>query len=293
MAAAELGDGLALERIEPGLLVLEGVGRERQRQHDVVEGLLDGLAGANEAERVVTGHRLARIRETAGGRYQLSLARAGQTVEQTFDHVVLAVPFAAYTFEYQQAGFDALKHQAITQLGRGHNGKLQLQFNQRNWIGTGPWPGVSNGSSFSDTGYQASWDATRKQAGTQGILNLYSGGRVTDAMRTTTAFATAANARVRTDAQIGLAQIAPVYPGLSWNGKATQSLWHKAPLFNASYSFYKPGQYTAFAGYEGAAQGGVYFCGEHTSIDFQGFMEGGAYTGATTAKELRQAILGS
>ncbi len=276
----------------PQTMMIFGESDERYHVRGGNQQVPEAIA-AYLGERVVTGHRLACIRETAGGRYQLSLVRAGQTVEQTFDHVVLALPFAAYTFEYQQAGFDALKRQAITQLGRGHNGKLQLQFNQRNWIGTGPWPGVSNGSSFSDTGYQASWDATRKQAGTPGILNLYSGGRVTDAMRTTTAFATAADARVRTDAQIGLAQIAPVYPGLSWNGKATQSLWHKAPLFNASYSFYKPGQYTTFAGYEGAAQGGVYFCGEHTSIDFQGFMEGGAVTGATTAKELRQAILGS
>ncbi len=241
-------------------------------------------------DRVVTGEKLVRLKETAGGRYKLSFERGNQTIDRTFDYVVLALPFAAYTFDYAQAGFDPLKLDAITSLGRGHNGKLQLQFNARGWNGAGPWPGIANGSSYSDTGYQCSWDVTRGQAGAPGILNLYSGGGVTDAMRTTTPFATAANAQVRADATAGLAQLAPVFPGLAWNGKATQSIWHKAPLFNASYAYYRPGSYTRFAGYEGEPQGGVYFCGEHTSLDYQGFMEGGAFTGVATGKALKRAI---
>ncbi|MBK7071649.1 MAG: FAD-dependent oxidoreductase [Myxococcales bacterium] len=241
-------------------------------------------------DRVVTGEKLVRLKETAGGRYKLSFERGNQTIDRTFDYVVLALPFAAYTFDYAQAGFDPLKLDAITSLGRGHNGKLQLQFNARGWNGAGPWPGIANGSSYSDTGYQCSWDVTRGQAGAPGILNLYSGGGVTDAMRTTTPFATAANAQVRADATAGLAQLAPVFPGLAWNGKATQSIWHKAPLFNASYAYYSPGSYTRFAGYEAEPQGGVYFCGEHTSLDYQGFMEGGAFTGVATGKALKRAI---
>jgi monoamine oxidase len=37
-------------------------------------------------------------------------------------------------------------------------------------------------------------------------------------------------------------------------------------------------------------QGGVLFAGEHTSIDFQGFMEGGAAEGARAARELTKLI---
>lgn len=249
--------------------------------------------GAYLGDRVVTGHRLVKIKETAAGRYKLTFERGNQTIEETYDYVVLALPFAAYTFDYAQAGFDPIKRQAITELGRGHNGKLQLQFTNRGWRGSGPWPGKSNGSSYSDTGYQASWEVTRAQSGTPGILCLYSGGSVTDSMRTTSPFATASDAKVRADASDGLAELAPVYPGLTWNGKATQSIWHKAPLFNASYSFYRRGQYTQFAGYEAEPQGNVFFCGEHTSLDYQGFMEGGAFTGDETAKAVKQAISGS
>jgi monoamine oxidase len=240
---------------------------------------------------VKTGHKLAKIRETAAGRYRLWFERSPGTVEVVADWVVLAVPFAVLeTVDFAQAGFDALKLQAIAEQGRGHNGKLQLQLRQRRWLGVGSWPGKANGSSYSDTGYQASWEATRAQSGVPGILVLYSGGSVTDAMRTTQPFATATDGKVRQDAQTGLVQLAPVFPGLDWNGKATQSLPHKSPFFRASYSFYRPGQYTTFGGYEAVRQGGVLFAGEHTSTDFQGFMEGGAEQGQRAARELADLI---
>ncbi len=236
---------------------------------------------------VQTGFKLVRVAQTPNGRYRCTFDRGASSVEVVSDYVVLALPFAVLdNVDTSNAGFDAKKRTAISQLGRGHNGKLQLQFAQRGWLGAGPWPGASNGSSYSDTGYQASWDVTRAQAGTPGILVLYSGGSVTDAMKTTSAFATATDAKVQQDAQRGLNQLAGVYPGLAWNGRVTQSLPHRSNLFGASYSYWKVGQYTSFSGYEGAPQGGVYFCGEHTSQDYQGFMEGGASTGKATAKAL-------
>jgi monoamine oxidase len=184
------------------------------------------------------------------------------------------------------AGFDALKKTAIRELGRGHNGKLTIQFEQRGWLGTGRWPGVSSGSTFSDSGYQASWETSRAQPGTQGLLTLFSGGDVTDAMKSKVAFATASDPLVRQDVTSGLAQIGKVYPNLRWNGRATESLFHLAPNAGLAYSYFKVGQYTKFAGYEGARQGNIFFCGEHTSQDFQGFMEGGASTGKAAALEI-------
>jgi monoamine oxidase len=211
---------------------------------------------------VKMGQRLARIRETTNGRYRVTFERATGTSEVIADFVVLALPFAVLNeLDISGAGFDALKRQAIAEQGRGHNGKLHLQFEQRDWLGTGPWPGVSNGSSYADTGYQISWEATRAQSGDPGILVFYSGGSRTDAAVTHQAFSNAGNGGVRSDAAVAQSQIATVYPGLSWNGKATQSLPHKSPLFGASYSFYKVGQYTTFGGYERARQGGVLFCG--------------------------------
>ena len=249
--------------------------------------LPEAIAADLGGDVVKTGYSLVRLERTAGGRYRCTFDRAGSARDVTSDFVVLALPFAVLAgIDTADAGFDALKQTAIQQLGRGHNGKLQLQFAQRGWLGAGPWPGKANGSSYADTGYQASWEVSRAQAGTPGVLVLYSGGGVTDAMRTTSPFATAADPKVVQDAQRGLPQIDKMYPGLAWNGRATQSLPHRSPFFNASYSYWKVGQYTQFGGYEGAPQGGVFFCGEHTSQDFQGFMEGGASTGKQTALAL-------
>ena len=247
------------------------------------ERMADYLGG----DSVRMGQRLARVKETASGRYKVTFERASGASDVVADILVLALPFAVLNeIDLSEAGFSGLKHQAIAQQGRGRNGKLHLQFAEREWLGAGPWPGISNGSSYADTGYQVGWEATRAQGGQPGILVFYSGGSATDAASTDQAFATAKNAGVRADAAVAQSQIAAVYPRLSWNGKATQSLPHKSPLFNSSYSFYKVGQYTTFGGYEGARQGGVLFCGEHTSIDFQGFMEGAASEGQRAGRQV-------
>ena len=216
-------------------------------------------------------------------------------MEVVADYVVLALPFAVLReLDMDQAGFNALKQQAIQELGRGHNSKLQLQFRKRHWNQTGPWPGVSNGTTYADTGYQASWDATRAQAGKSGILNFYSGGSVTDAMKTQGSFAQDSKRGVLKDANLALEQAESVFPGLTalWNDRVTQSLPHKSQFFRASYAHYRRGQYTAFGGYERVRQGGVFFCGEHTSQNFQGFMEGGASEGARVARQLARLIIG-
>jgi len=46
------------------------------------------------------------------------------------------------------------------------------------------------------------------------------------------------------------------------------------------------GQYTKFAGIEGAQEGHAHFCGEHTSIDAQGYLNGAVETGERVAAEI-------
>jgi monoamine oxidase len=49
-------------------------------------------------------------------------------------------------------------------------------------------------------------------------------------------------------------------------------------------------QYIRFAGVEREAQNGVQFCGEHTSIDAQGYLEGAVETGQRAAAEMISAL---
>ena len=89
-----------------------------------------------------------------------------------------------------------------------------------------------------------------------------------------------------------LKKLEVVFPGLGahWNGRAFLSAPSLDPTVLCSYSYWKPGQYTAFSGYEKAPQPGpagpIHFAGEHCSQDFQGFMEGGASEGVRAAGEI-------
>jgi monoamine oxidase len=62
------------------------------------------------------------------------------------------------------------------------------------------------------------------------------------------------------------------------------------PNLLGSYSCWLVGQYTLFSGYERVQQGHIHFAGEHCSISFQGFMEGGAQQGARAANEILKSI---
>ena len=99
---------------------------------------------------------------------------------------------------------------------------------------------------------------------------------------------TATNRQVTTFANQFLSQLEPIFPGITaqWNGKAMLSTPFTDPNFRCSYSYWKPGQYTGFSGYEGVRQGNIHFAGEHCSTNFQGFMEGGASEGVRAANEI-------
>ena len=243
---------------------------------------------------VKTRMELVRLRKTPGQRYELTFDTLSGTEVVVADVMVLALPFAVlHNLDTAEAGFDDRKRLAIRTQGRGRNGKLQLQFDERIWRRRDVWGPRSTGDSYTDVGYQQTWEVTRAQAGTPGILNIYTCADVTLSMTTERAFATSSQQpAVVADAQTFLAKVETVFPGLSaqWNGRATQTLPHLSRFFRNSYSFYRPGQYTTFAGYEGWRQGGIYFAGEHTSINYQGYMEGGAETGALAAGKILRRL---
>ena len=77
-------------------------------------------------------------------------------------------------------------------------------------------------------------------------------------------------------------------PGISasYNGRATLDFWKAYPWTRGSYSYWKVGQYTSFSGAEGERSGNCHFCGEHTSQDFQGYLNGAVDTGQARRAEI-------
>jgi monoamine oxidase len=242
---------------------------------------------------VRTGWRLNAIALNRDGTVSLSFDGQPTVVA---DHVVLCMSFAVLrTLDYSQAGFDDRKKRAIANLGAGRNAKLQLQFDSRYWNTSGPW-GIGNGDTYTDLGFQNTWDVTRAQSGTPGILVNYSGGDVAGAFKPSTPYSHAdTNSQVTTYARSFLRQLETIYPGITrrWTGRASLSTPWLDPNLLCSYSYWKVGQYTDFSGYEKAPQGPaqqIHFAGEHCSQDFQGYMEGGASEGVRAAGEVLAAL---
>ena len=172
---------------------------------------------------------------------------------------ILALPFAVLrTLDYRGADFDAAQGPAITAAGRGRNDKLQLQFDARFWDAAGAWPGIWNGNSYADTGYQNTWDVTRAQAGTAGSWSTTPAAPSPARSRVSTPYATARRIRrsARTPRRF-LRQIESVYPDISrhWTGRASLSVPSLDPNLKTSYSYWKVGQYHDLRGIREHASG--------------------------------------
>lgn len=258
----------------PGQFSVFGASNEKYHVRGGNDRIASTLASALGSQ-IVTGAALVAVRRTAAGAYRLTFQSGGGTFDVTADKAVFALPFSILrTLDLTASGFSPLKVTAIQQLGIGSNSKLNVGFSRRRWVTLG-----NNGDTYSDRGYQTTWEVSRGQSGASGILVAYSGGNYADT------FGVGTPAQ---HAQQFLAQIEPVLPGLTaaHSGHATIDFWRGDPFVRGSYSFWRIGQYTQFAGIEGAQEGNAHFCGEHTSIDSQGYLNGAVETGERAAEEI-------
>ncbi len=239
-------------------------------------------------------HQLVALERNRDASLTLTFATAGGTLEVQCECVILALPFSALRrVDYRLAGFDALKQVAIEQLGYGTISKLFLQFDMPYWYQHGPWPHPHSGFILTDLDIQTLWDASIGQTGSSGLLVDYTSGQRGAAYAPPAAYCTVDDsANIQRYAQNCLLQLERVFPGISahYTGRAALSYPTGDPYLLGSYSCWRVGQYTHFGGYEGVRQGPIYFAGEHCSVEFQGFMEGGAREGARAAREILQDL---
>jgi monoamine oxidase len=244
--------------------------------------LLVSKLAAQLSGQITTGTALKALARTSAGRWSVTVgpsSGSGSSTTLTADRVILALPFSLLrAVDLTKAGFPDRKLAAIQQLKMGTNSKLHLQFTKRIWNQLG-----LNGEIFSDLGFQNTWEVTRGQSGTNGILVDFTGGTIGAGFGSGSA---------STLAKRFLTQVEPVLPGLTnvWNGKATVDYWTGYAWTKGSYSYYTPGQYTTITGVEKEVVNGCHFAGEHTSIDFQGYLNGAVETGQRAAQEVVTAL---
>jgi monoamine oxidase len=262
-----------------GQLRLFGPSNEKYHVHGGNDQITDALLGRIPATQLKLGHELTAIAKNRDGTYALTFRRSGGTTAVTADRVVLALPFSLLrSVNYGKAGFSDVKKRAIAELPMGENTKLHVGFRTRHWYGLD-----NNGDTYADRGYQATWEVSRGQTGAGGILVDYTGGTPARAFSSGTALDHAARF---------LGQIEPVLPGITgaWANTAHTQTWTDQPWSKGSYSYYRPGQYTRFGGAEEEAEGGVHFAGEHTTQDYQGYLNGAVFSGGRAAAEVAAAL---
>ncbi|PYC88000.1 FAD-dependent oxidoreductase [Streptomyces tateyamensis] len=290
--------------IQSSLSIIQQLGGQADPAHFNLWGASDErfhIVGGNDqvphaiadhlpAGTVRLGHELLAVRANTDGTQTLTFSVGGTLKTVTADHTVLAVPLGVLQrLDYSRARFDQRMTNLLRDARMGYCTKLNMQFHQRTWQGTGRWPGVAAGDLFSDLDLQQTWDTTKPQAGRTGILLQYGGGSLAHSLSPAGPFNTAQQDPYVHDL-VGrvLSQVDQAFPGTKaqWNGRAQLSAWHRNPYSWGAYSYYPTNYIHRYARYEQVQQGNIHLAGEHTSVDFQGFMNGGAETGERAAKEV-------
>jgi monoamine oxidase len=239
-------------------------------------------------------HRLVALDLAGDNSPVLTFTVGDSTVTQGCDRLILALPFSTLQkVDLRRAGFDVLKLEAIEHLGYGTISKLFLRFDEPYWYRDGPWPHPHSGFLMTDLDIPTVWDASGGRAGQGALLCVYSGGHRGAAYAPLAPYATSAESTVIQEyAERSLRQLERVFPGIRAHFTGTSALSYPTgdPNVRGSYAVWRIGQYTAFAGYEGVAQGVVHFAGEHCSVEFQGYMEGAVREGQRAAREVIEAL---
>ena len=226
-------------------------------------------------DAVEPGQVLESLRGDADG-WILSF-RSGMASRQVrAAQVVLALPFTLLRRVQLKVELPAVQRQAIETLAYGSNAKLMIGFERRAWREQ-----HANGASMSSLAYQTSWETSRQQAGSAGVLTNFTGGTHGIALGQGTA---------KQQAAVAVKDLEQVFPGLTAaRGAAAEARmhWPSNPWVLGSYACFRPGDWATLAGAMGQSVGSLHFAGEHCSSSAQGFMEGGYESGERAA----QAVL--
>ena len=263
---------------EPRPFHIFGESDERYHVHEgndlIPRTLADKLSDAIETNTV-----LEAIARRSDGSYVCSLRRGSSSMTATASQVIVAIPFTMLRDVRLDVELPAAKRRAIAELGYGTNAKLMVGFSSRVWRERSR----ANGSVLTDLPFQLTWETSRLQSGRAGILTNFTGG----AHGVELGQGTAADQATRL-----VADLERVFPGVTAARAGMKEVRFHWPSFawtRGSYASYLTGQWTTLRGAEGEPANGLFFAGEHCSLEAQGFMEGGCETGERAAREVAGA----
>ncbi len=212
-----------------------------------------------------------------GGTIRASL-RSGRTRSQLqVDYLVLALPATLLRRIPITPALPVQQHEAVNALAYGRGTKTLLQFTDRFWRARGRARAFS-----SPLPIGAGWEGNEEQRGKPGILSLLAGGSASDATA----------AIVERDGVQGLVR------ALEWLGSGSadllawrQARWEADPWSRGGYAVFDPSFPPVRRGWLAQPCGRLFFAGEHTSLRWQGYMNGAVESGHRAAAEVRATHL--
>jgi monoamine oxidase len=201
-----------------------------------------------------------------------SLRERRQVAPVQCDYLILALPATLLRRVPITPALPQAQHEAIVRLKYGRATKTLLQFSKRFW--RMPSRPRAFGSPLP---FGAVWDGSEEQRGKAGILALMAGGSASD----------------RTREIIAHEGVAGLTRALDWLGSERadllawkQVVWDEDPWARGGYAFFDPGFDPALRDWLPRPCGRLFFAGEHTSIAWQGYMNGAIESGRRAAAEL-------
>lgn len=265
------------------LLGLPEAGHEKEEQEDQAEvfkirggsqALTDAIGKSLEGQ-IKLGHALTEIIKNADGKYTAVFEHLGKAKRVKADYLILTLPFTKLR-EVKTTGFQwsPTKNKCIQELSYGNGGKILFGLNERIWRKQG-----FHGGFNTDFPAFSGWDSSRMQPGDLASLTVFGGGNIGhDAANLT-------QNELISKYLPGLEQLWPGFKAAT-NGKMQKFSWEDYPFNLGSYTAYQPGHWASFGGAEKEPEGNILFAGEHCSVIFQGYMNGGAYSGRIAAEKI-------
>lgn len=223
-------------------------------------------------------HQLQSITQDKNG-ISLTFNNQGKKLILPADHVIMTLPFSVLRKIDLNIEMPAQKKRCIDELGYGNSCKFIMGFKGKPWRTAG-----KQGYTFTDEAFGCGWDSSQMQSEKEGSFTVFGGGDFGDEMLTQQ------QEKLRNNYVKALNNI---YPGSSGNysGKNIKFCWQKSPVAKAGYSCFTTGQWSTLAGWEAIPVGNIHFAGEHTSLAFQGYMNGAAISGKNAATQIAANIL--
>jgi monoamine oxidase len=196
----------------------------------------------------------------------------GEQTHMKADYIILAVPVTTLRSIDIKPALPLEQANAFSRLKYGRVTKSLLQFDRRFWHKKGRPTAYGT-----DAPTGAIWDGNEEQAGGAGILTLMAGGQASEDSR-------------KIVAQEG---VEGLVRSLEWLKPGDAALlhsylvtWEDDPWAQGGYAYFDPGFDPALRAWLARAHGRILFAGEHTSIKWQGYMNGAVESGLRAAAEV-------